>query len=85
MPDTRREPTTATSGLLYTKWHQPQDSKPSALAKPTLVDSYSNGEHLRPRRKAQPTQLHRDGSMGIQCRQKKAASQSFATRTLKGY
>lgn len=30
MPDTRREPTTATSGLLYTQWYHPQASKPSA-------------------------------------------------------
>lgn len=59
MPDTRKEPTPATSGLLYTQWYHPQASKPSALAKPTSVDSYSNGEHLRPRRKARPARLHR--------------------------
>lgn len=64
MPDTRREPTTATSALLYTQWYHPQASKPSALAKPASVDSYSNGEHLRPRRKAQPAQGWQHGNSG---------------------
>lgn len=62
MPDTRREPTTATSALLYTQWYHPQASKPPALAKPTSVDSYSNGEHLRARRTAQPAQGWQHGN-----------------------
>lgn len=63
---------------LPTQWYHPQASKPPALAKLTSVDSYSNGEHLRPRRKAQV------GSTGIQCWQKKKAAKVLPQEPSKG-